>query len=189
MAFQNIIYYPALPVPTTQQGRIKKMKLTPCIEPQPATVANTLLEKKCLEKGLRITNARRIVLSVLEQSNNYMSAEDIYHCLMKRGLDISLSTIYSNMRRLVDAEIIKRRCLQSKIAYYANTEITFFDQLVDVESGRVIEFQNTALDKLKADIAQEHGFKKTKYHIELYIHPCEKSQQENNLETPHGYET
>lgn len=139
--------------------------------------ANTPLERKCLEQGIRLTNTRRVILAVLEQSTSYMTVEEVYRCLSMDNADrsLSISTIYSNIRSLVESEVIGRRWFKAKQSYYSTTLSESQDQLIDIESGCVIEFRNEKLDKLKADIAREYGFSGSDCRIELYARVSKKN--------------
>lgn len=133
----------------------------------PSSLARTDLERKCLKQGVRVTYTRRIILSVLDQAQSHLTVEDIYR-LIQTTDEMSLSTIYSNIRGLVAAGVIERRQFQSKHSYYSGSHSQPQDQLVDIESGTVIEFRNAALDQLKADIAQEYGFSIEDCRVEFY---------------------
>lgn len=149
------------------------MRLTKPVSPKLLADA-TPLERKCLEQGVRLTPTRKIILTILEQATGHLTVEDIYRYAMKIDTAISVSTIYSNIRGLADADVINKRRFQAKQTYYTATEVEPHDQLIDIASGQVIEFKSKALDKLKTEIAQQHGYSTVDCRIELYAHPDEK---------------
>lgn len=156
------------------------------IKSLPVTAANTPLERRCLEKGVRLTLARRAILGVLEQATSYMTAEDVYRCILNTDDGVSVSTIYCNIKGLVDTGVIERRQFQSKTSYYTANHSEPHDRLIDIESGKVIEFRNHLLNKLKADIAQEFGFCADDCHVEFYTRPSGKQVfEEKALDKKH----
>lgn len=154
-----------------------ELRHSPNKKPLSTTTANAPLERKCLEKGIRITYARRVILAVLAQSNQHLTVKAIYRIILSTEGETPLpvSTIYSNIRGLADAGIVGRRQLQSKHTYYSVIHTENYDRLVDVETGHVTELHNKTLDKLKADIAQEYGFNLTNCRIEFYGHSLNNS--------------
>lgn len=144
--------------------------------PRAAIENKTPLERRCLEKGLRLTFARRTILSILAQAEAHLTADEIYRHILKDDIDttLSVSSIYGNTKMLVQAGVIEVRKFQSKQSYYSSLHTDNQDQLIDTESGQVIEFRNAALDKLKAEIAKEYGYSVTDCRVELYTKPCLK---------------
>lgn len=133
----------------------------------------TPLERKCLAQGLRLTHTRRTILTILSQAEGHMTADDIYRYVLKENINtpLSLSSIYNNTKSLVDAGVIEVRKFQSKQSFYSAMHMEVQDQLIDTESGQVIEFRNKALDKLKAEIAEEYGFSVADCRVEFYTKP------------------
>lgn len=144
-------------------------------KPLPMSVANTSLEHKCLNQGVCITYSRRIILGILEQATEHLTVEAIYRIALLKDTAVTLSTVYSSLRKLAKAGVIERRRFQSKQSYYSASDSDSDsgprDQLVDIDSGRVIEFRNQALDQLKAEIAQEYGFSIADCRVEFYARP------------------
>lgn len=147
----------------------------------PTTHAKTSLERKCLQRGVRISATRCTILNILEQSKKYLTVEDIYRYSLRNGADFSLSTIYTNTRRLANAGVIQRRNFKSKQSYYAVKVYEPRDQLTDIESGEVIEFRNKSLDKLKAEMAREYGFNIEGCRVELYVQVSKKPHSDKQL--------
>lgn len=143
---------------------------------RPVMEGKTPLERKCLEKGLRLTYARRTILSILAQAEAHLTADEIYRHVLKDdiGTTLSVSSIYGNTKVLVEAGVIEVRKFQSRQSYYSSLYTDLQDQLIDTESGQVIEFRNAALDKLKAEIAKEYGYSVADCRVELYTKPCLK---------------
>lgn len=140
-------------------------------EAQLAVMADkTPLERRCIEKGLRLTYARRTILSILAQAGAHLTADEIYRHVLKEdaGTTLSVSSIYGNTKALVEAGVIEVRKFQTKQSYYSSLHADTQDQLIDTESGQVIEFRNAALDKLKAAIAKEYGYNIADCRVELY---------------------
>jgi Fur family ferric uptake transcriptional regulator len=132
------------------------------------TQETTVLERKCIESGLRITPARRIILYFISHSEAYLTIEEIYQ--LNQGTDtvVSISSIYSNVKKLVDIGVIEKRQIKSKNKYYSRERYKPKDQIIDIESGKVIEFRDKELDKIKAKIIAEYGFDIDECHVEFY---------------------
>lgn len=148
------------------------MHLAKCPTEKQLTVmaGKSPLERRCIEKGLRLTFARRTILSILEQAGAHLTADEIYRHVLKDDIDttLSVSSIYGNTKMLVQAGVIEVRKFQSKQSYYSALHTDSQDQLIDTESGQVIEFQNKVLDKIKAEIAAEYGYSVESCRVELY---------------------
>ena len=142
--------------------------------------ATTALERQCLEQGIRITAVRRIILGLLEQAKDPLTATEIYRRVCLENTTASMSTIYSNIKLLSDTGIITRRQFQSRQISYMTSSAESRDQLIDIKSGRVIQFHNEALDTLKAEIATQYGYSITDCHIEFYAYPLPTTKPGHN---------
>jgi len=128
----------------------------------------TELERKCIEAGLRITSVRRIILYFISHSENYLSAEELYQLNQDTDIVASMSCIYANVKQLARVGVIEKRQIESKNKYYSLETYKPKDQIIDIRSGKVIEFRDKELDKVKAKIIAEHGFDISECHVEIY---------------------
>ncbi|PCJ31308.1 MAG: transcriptional repressor [Gammaproteobacteria bacterium] len=133
------------------------------------------LERRCLDRGVRMTKTRRVILGIFENAQRHLTAEDVYRESLKQNCGFSLSTVYCNTKVLVDIGIVERRQFETKQAYFALSKSEPQDHIIDTHTGNIIEFRNEALDKIKAEIAAEHGYNLTSCRIEIYAQPLKTS--------------
>jgi Fur family transcriptional regulator, ferric uptake regulator len=128
----------------------------------------TRIEKLCAERGLKMTEQRRIISRVLSQAQDHPDVEEIYRRASAIDPKISIATVYRTMRLLEDANVIDRHDFGDGRARYEENRDEHHHHLIDVKSGEVIEFQNSDFEKLKAKIAQELGYELIGDRLELY---------------------
>lgn len=138
----------------------------------------SLIERQCAERGMRITDQRRVIARVLSDADDHPDVEEVHRRANALDKRISLSTVYRTVRLFEDAGILERHDFGDGRARYENTESEHHDHLIDVKSGRVIEFQNAEIEKLQEKIARELGFELVGHKLELYARPLKDTKQE-----------
>ena len=127
------------------------------------------IEKLCREKGLRMTPQRRVIAAVLSHSHD--------HPDVKIDSNISIATVYRTVRLLEDAQILERHDFhkgkEGKSRFEEKTD-KHHDHLVDLRSGKVVEFVNDEIEKLQKNIAKKLGYKLVDHRLELYCVPIKK---------------
>jgi Fur family ferric uptake transcriptional regulator len=126
------------------------------------------LEKLCIERGLKMTQQRRVICRVMAQATDHPDVEEIYRRSVKIDPKISIPTVYRTMRLLEDANVIERLDLRDGRARYEENRDEHHHHLIDVKSGEVIEFKNEELEKIKAKIARDLGYEIIGDRLELY---------------------
>src|SRR5579864_4779320 len=118
------------------------------------------IEKLCLEKGLKMTEQRRVISRVLSDAHDHPDVEEIYKRASAIDPKISVATVYRTMRLYEDANIIKHRDFGDGRARYEENrdEEHHHHHLIDVNSGQIIEFQNEELEEMKRKIAEKLGY-------------------------------
>ena len=126
------------------------------------------LEKLCADRGLKMTDQRRVISRVLSEAHDHPDVEEIYR--RASGIDpkISIATVYRTIRLYEDANIIEKRDFGDGRARYEENREEHHHHLIDVNTGDVIEFKNDELEKIKARIAQELGYDLIGDRLELY---------------------
>jgi Fur family ferric uptake transcriptional regulator len=134
------------------------------------------LEKLCIERGLKMTEQRRIICRVLSEAVDHPDVEEIYNRASAFDPKLSIATVYRTMRLYEEASIIERRDFGDGRARYEEVreETNHHHHLIDVKTGRVIEFQNDELEAIKKKIAQELGYDLIDDRLELYGTKIEK---------------
>lgn len=131
------------------------------------------LEKKCVDNGMRMTEQRRIIARVLEKAHDHPDVEELYRRAVKVDENISISTVYRTVKLFEDAGIIERHDFRDGRSRYETVPEEHHDHLIDLRSGKVIEFNNEAIEKLQEVIARELGFQLVDHRLELYGVPLD----------------
>lgn len=138
----------------------------------------TSLEKKCMDSGLKMTEQRRIIVRVLSESGDHPDVEMIHQRAHKLDPKISIATVYRTMRLFEDAGIIEKHDFGDGRARYEESGNEHHDHLIDMKSGKVIEFSNEEIEKLQHLIAKKFGYKLVDHRLELYCMPLEDEKTE-----------
>jgi Fur family ferric uptake transcriptional regulator len=131
------------------------------------------LEKKCIEKGLKMTGQRRTIARVLGESQDHPDVEMLYQRAVKVDAKISIATVYRTVKLLQEAGIIERHDFGDGRSRYEEMGEEHHDHLIDLKSGKVVEFTNEEIEKLQERIARELGYKLVDHRLELYCVPLE----------------
>ena len=126
------------------------------------------LEQLCADKGLRITEQRRTIAKVLSESEDHPDVEQLH--ARAAGIDpgISIATVYRTVRLFEDAGILDRHDFGDGRARYEAAPEAHHDHLIDVESGKVLEFVDPELEALQKQIAEKLGYRLVDHRMELY---------------------
>jgi Fur family ferric uptake transcriptional regulator len=126
------------------------------------------IELLCEEQGLRMTGQRRIIARVLSSAKDHPDVEEVYQRANEIDKRISLSTVYRTLKLFAEKGILERHDFGHGRGRYEEASRGHHDHLIDVETGRVIEFRNEAIEALQDKIARELGFKLVGHRLELY---------------------
>ncbi|HVZ70326.1 MAG TPA: Fur family transcriptional regulator [Rhizomicrobium sp.] len=126
------------------------------------------IEKLCIEKGLRMTEQRRVIARVLSDASDHPDAEELYRRASGVDPHISIATVYRTVKLFEDAGILERHDFRDGRSRYEEIPESHHDHLIDVQSGRVVEFRNEDIEKLQRAIAEELGFELVDHRLELY---------------------
>ncbi|MEM1400905.1 MAG: Fur family transcriptional regulator [Pseudomonadota bacterium] len=125
------------------------------------------LEQRCIEAGVKMTAPRRIILRVLQDSDDHPSVETVYERARRVDDSVSIATVYRTLHLLDELKLVQRHDFNQNFARFeVNDE--HHHHLVDVESGEVLEFSSDELEELKERIADELGFELVDHRLELY---------------------
>ncbi len=126
------------------------------------------IEKKCAERGLRMTDQRRVIAQVLSDSDDHPDAEELYSRAANVDPKISLATVYRTVRLFSDAGIIETHDFRDGRARYEAADVEHHDHLIDVVTGDVIEFVDEEIEELQERIAKKLGYELVDHRLELY---------------------
>ncbi|NNF79617.1 MAG: transcriptional repressor [Rhizobiales bacterium] len=128
----------------------------------------TTLEKICIQKGMRMTEQRKVIASVLSDAEDHPDVEEVYRRASAIDSRISIATVYRTVRLFEDAGILERHDFGDGRARYEPAQDEHHDHLIDLQSGKVIEFKNEEIEKLQEIVARELGYKLVDHRLELY---------------------
>ena len=134
------------------------------------------METQNLRKaGLKVTHPRMCILEILEESDGkHMTAEDIYRHLLQHEDDIGLATVYRVLTQFEAAGLVAKHNFESGQAVFELERGKHHDHMVDVESGKVIEFVDEEIERLQREIAEKHGYLLEDHSLVLYVRPKKK---------------
>ncbi|MBL28001.1 MAG: transcriptional repressor [Rhodospirillaceae bacterium] len=135
------------------------------------------VEQLCAEKGLKMTEQRRVIARVLSDSSDHPDAGEVYRRATEIDPRISMATVYRTVRLFEEANVLERHDFGDGRARYEEAPEEHHDHLIDVKSGKVVEFQNDEIEKLQQRVARELGFKLVDHRLELYGVPLDAEDE------------
>lgn len=126
------------------------------------------IEALCQERGLRITEQRRVIARVLSDADDHPDVEELYRRASEIDPHISIATVYRTVRLFEEAGILERHDFRDGRSRYEPTPEEHHDHLIDVESGVVVEFHDEELEALQMRIAEQLGYELVDHRMELY---------------------
>ena len=133
------------------------------------------IERLCIEHGMRMTDQRRVIASVLSDADDHPDVDEVHSRAAKIDSRISIATVYRTVRLFEDAGIVERHDFRDGRSRYEQVSKDHHDHLIDMESGTVIEFSNDQIEKLQELVATELGYKLVDHRLELYCVPLESA--------------
>ena len=131
------------------------------------------IEKLCLERGLRMTDQRRVIARVLSGAQDHPDVEELYRRCVTVDNRISISTVYRTVKLFEDAGIIERHDFRDGRARYEQMPESHHDHLINLRTGDVIEFQSEEIEALQAEVARRLGYRLVDHRLELYAVPLD----------------
>ncbi len=133
------------------------------------------IEKLCVEKGMRMTEQRRVIARVLAGADDHPDVEELHRRAHAVDPHISIATVYRTVRLFEEAGILTRHDFQGGRSRYEEAPETHHDHLIDMKSGKVVEFVDEEIEALQAAIARKLGYRLVDHRLELYALPLEDS--------------
>jgi Fur family ferric uptake transcriptional regulator len=128
------------------------------------------IEKACHDKGLRMTEQRRVIARVMAEALDHPDAEELYRRSVTVDPKISIATVYRTVKLFEDAGILERHDFRDGRSRYEEIS-DHHDHLIDVTTGKVVEFMNDEIEKLQRRVAVELGYELVDHRLELYGRP------------------
>ena len=132
------------------------------------------IEKLCLEKNMRMTEQRRVIARVLSSATDHPDVEELHRRAHAIDPHISIATVYRTVRLFEEAGIIDRHDFRDGRSRYEEHTEAHHDHLIDMKSGKVVEFVDDEIEALQVAIARKLGYKLVDHRLELYGVPIEE---------------
>ncbi|SOD99184.1 Fur family transcriptional regulator [Caenispirillum bisanense] len=126
------------------------------------------IEQRCIEKGMKMTDQRRVIARVLSEATDHPDVEEVYRRATEEDPRISIATVYRTVRLLEEAEILERHDFGDGRARYEEASDDHHDHLIDINTGTVIEFHSEEIERIQREVARQHGFRLVGHRLELY---------------------
>jgi Fur family ferric uptake transcriptional regulator len=131
------------------------------------------LEKLCIDKGMRMTDQRRVIARVLSAADDHPDVEELHRRAHAVDPHISIATVYRTVRLFEESGIIERHDFRDGRSRYEETPSHHHDHLIDMKTGKVVEFVDEEIEALQNAIARKLGYKLVDHRLELYGVPIE----------------
>lgn len=141
--------------------------------PDKSTAERRNIEALCAAKGMRMTEQRRVIARVLASSDDHPDVEELYRRCAKVDDRISISTVYRTVRLFEEAGILAKHDFGDGRARYEETPDEHHDHLIDIQSGKVVEFHNDEIEELQRRIAEKAGYRLVGHRLELFGVPLD----------------
>ena len=129
------------------------------------------IETACREKGMRVTGQRRIIAEVVAELRDHPDVNELHRRAAEIDGRISLSTVYRTLKRFEELGILERHEFRDGRARYESTPAVHHDHLIDLTTGRILEFQSEDIERLQNEIARKLGYHLVGHRLELYVEP------------------
>jgi Fur family ferric uptake transcriptional regulator len=126
------------------------------------------IEQKCLVKGVKLTDQRKIIARVMSQSNDHPDVDELYNRVSKIDSRISISTIYRTVKLFEESGILAKHEFKGGKARYEELNESHHDHLIDIKSGEIIEFVDEDIERLQKKVADKYGYELVDHKLELY---------------------
>jgi Fur family ferric uptake transcriptional regulator len=134
------------------------------------------IEKLCADRGMRMTEQRRVIARVLSSADDHPDVEELYRRASAIDPHISIATVYRTVRLFEEAGIIARHEFRDGRARYEEAPQDHHDHLIDMKTGKVIEFMDEEIEALQAAIARRLGYRLIDHRLELYGVPLDAAE-------------
>jgi len=129
---------------------------------------NDNIESKCIKKGLRLTDQRKLIAQVMSESEDHPDVDELHKRVHKLDAKISIATVYRTVKLFEEAGIFAKHEFKGTKARYEQTTREHHDHLIDINTGEIIEFVNQDIEKLQKEVAEKLGYKLVDHRLELY---------------------
>ena len=125
------------------------------------------IEQKCIDKGVKLTDQRKIIAKVMTESDDHPDVDELYKRVSKIDLKISIATVYRTVKLFEESGILTKHEFKGGKARYEELNESHHDHLIDVKTGEIIEFVDDEIEKLQQKVADKYGYELVDHKLEL----------------------
>ena len=126
------------------------------------------IEQKCISKGVKLTDQRKIIAKVMSESNDHPDVDELYNRVSIIDSKISIATVYRTVKLFEEAGILAKHDFKGGKARYEEMSESHHDHLIDIKTGEIIEFVNDEIEILQKKVAEKYGYELVDHKLELY---------------------
>ena len=128
---------------------------------------SSVIENKCIKKGVRLTDQRYLVAKIMSEAQDHPDVDELHKRVSKQDSKVSIATVYRTVKLFEEAGIIAKHDFKGTKARYEQTTQEHHDHLIDVNTGEIIEFVNEDIEKLQKKVADQLGYKLVDHRLEF----------------------
>ena len=129
---------------------------------------SSVIENKCIEKGVRLTDQRKLIAQAMSESTDHPDVDELHKRVSKSDSKISIATVYRTVKLFEEAGIVAKHDFKGNKARYEQTTLDHHDHLIDINTGEIIEFVDEDIEKLQKKVSEKLGYKLVDHRLELY---------------------
>ena len=129
---------------------------------------SSVIENKCIKKGIRLTDQRKLVATAMSESNDHPDVDELHKRVNKVDPKISIATVYRTVKLFEEAGVISKHDFKGNKARYEGASQDHHDHLIDVNTGEIIEFVDQDIEQLQKKVAEKLGYNLVDHRLELY---------------------
>ena len=129
---------------------------------------SSTIERKCKDKGVKLTEQRKVIAKVMSESNDHPNVDELYRRISKVDQKISIATVYRTVKLFEESGILAKHDFKGGKARYEELNEGHHDHLIDIKSGEIIEFVDNEIEELQKKVAEKHGYELVDHKLELY---------------------
>mgnify|MGYP001158166456 CR=1 FL=1 len=129
---------------------------------------SSIIEEKCIKKGVRLTDQRRLVAKIMSESVDHPDVDELHKRVSKLDSKISIATVYRTVKLFEESGIVEKHDFKGNKARYEKSPTEHHDHLIDINTGEIIEFVNKEIEDLQEQVAKKLGYKLVDHKLELY---------------------
>ena len=126
------------------------------------------IEQKCISKGVKLTDQRRIIAKVMSESQDHPDVDELYNRVSEIDSKIRIATVYRTVKLFEEAGIVAKHDFKGGKARYEQLSESHHDHLIDIKTGEIIEFVDDEIEKLQKKVAEKYGYELVDHKLELY---------------------